>query len=101
MLSISYSSLEFTQDYYDIPDSLMNTADHIKIYINGVYYDGGYALSRAGGIKGIKLADPNALKMDPIYEYFSAHPQDAQKYFETTGQKYERAIDKITFEWRW
>ena len=100
VLSISYSSLEFTQDYYDIPDSLMNTADHIKIYINGVYYDGGYALSRAGGIKGIKLTDPNALKMDPIYEYFSAHPQDAQKYFETTGQKYERAIDKITFEWR-
>lgn len=100
ILSISYSSLEFTQDYYDIPDSLINTTDHVKIYINGVYYDNGYVLSRTGGIKGIKLTDPNAIKIDPVYEYFSAHPEEAQKYFEENGKKYERVIDKITLEWR-
>ena len=100
ILSISYSTFDFTQDYYDIPDSLVNTTDHIKIYINGVYYDNGYVISRAGGIKGIKLTDPNVLKIDPVYEYFSAYPEEAEKYFIEHGKKYQRAIDKITFEWR-
>jgi hypothetical protein len=78
----------------------MNTADYIKIYINGVRYEGEYMLTRAGGIKGIKLLEANCLVIDPIYTYFNMNPKELIKYQETYNKDYKRQIDKITFEWR-
>ena len=88
------------QDYYDIPSSLINTIDLIKIYINGVYYDGEYTISDNGGIKGIKLLDYSALKIDPLYEYFNRYPEELEAYKVKYNKEYKRRIDKITFEWR-
>ena len=100
ILATSYNSYEFTQDYYDIPSSLMNSADYIKIYINGVRYEGEYILTRTGGINGIKLLDTDALVIDPIYTYFNTHPDELIKYKETYNKDYTRQKDNITFEWR-
>ena len=100
ILTTSYNSFEFTKDYYDMPDSLMNTTDFVKIYINGVYYDEGYTFTNRGGIKGIQLLGKNALTIDPIYEFFTRNPEEAEKYLQENGKKYQRAVDKITFEWR-
>ncbi len=100
ILTTSYNSFEFTKDYYDMPDSLMNTTDFVKIYINGVYYDEGYTFTNVGGIKGIKLLGKNALTIDPIYEFFTKNPEEAEKYLQLHGERYKRSIDKITFEWR-
>ena len=100
ILTTSYNSFEFTKDYYDMPDSLMSTTDFVKIYINGVYYDEGYTFTNRGGIKGIQLLGKNALTIDPIYEFFTRNPEEAEKYLQLHGEKYQRSIDKITFEWR-
>ena len=96
----TYNSLDFNQDYYDIPSSLINSIDLIKIYINGVYYDGEYVISDNGGIKGIKLLDYSALKIDPLYEYFNRYPEELELYKAKYNKEYKRRIDKITFEWR-
>lgn len=100
ILDISYNTQEFSQDFYDIPDSLIDTGDYIKIYINGVRYEGEYELSRKGGVKGIKLLEPNFLVIDPILTHFSMNPIDAIEYKNTHNHEYKRQIDKITFEWR-
>ena len=100
VLISSYNTFEFTKDYYDMPDSLMNTTDFVKIYINGIYYDEGYTFTNAGGIKGIRLLGKDALTIDPIYEYFLKNPEAAEEYLHENGKKYQRAVDKITFEWR-
>jgi hypothetical protein len=95
----SYGSLSFTEDYYDLPDSLFNTKDKIKIYINGVYYGDDYTMLNSGGIRGIRLNDIDALTLDPIYVYFQINPEEYEKYKLEHGN-YKRQIDKITFEWR-
>ena len=100
ILATSYNSYEFTQDYYDLPNSLINTADYIKIYINGVRYEGEYILTRTGGVNGIKLLEDNALVMDPIYTYLNNNPSELIKYKETYNKDYTRRKDNITFEWR-
>ena len=99
VLKISYETKEFTQDFYDIPDSLMNTADYIKIYINGVKYEGEYMLIRDGGVKGIRLTSRDALIRDPLYDYFSMHPKALKEYEDHYGE-YIMEQDRITFEWR-
>ena len=100
VLTSSYKTYEFTQDYYDIPESLLNTADYIKIYINGVRYEGEYILTRTGGVKGIKLLESNCLVIDPLYEYFNRHFEELENYKKTYNKDYIRQKDEITFEWR-
>lgn len=101
VLTSSYGTFEFSEDYYDIPRSLTNTVDHVKIYINGVLYKGKYELVTRHGVRGIKLLDNDALKIDPMYEYFNMFPMEWEEYKHLYGtEKYERKIDKITFEWR-
>ena len=97
--TISYGSFDFTEDYYDLPDSLLNTQDKIKIYINGVYYGNDYTIVNKGGVRGIRLDDTDALFIDPVYTYFQMHPEEHEKYMIDNGA-YQRVIDKITFEWR-
>ena len=93
-------ALDFSQDFYDIPDSLINSGDYIKIYINGVLYDNGYKVTRDNGKKAIKLTDVSVLKMDPVRKYFDEYPEEEYKYEQEHGRKYRRTIDRITFEWR-
>jgi hypothetical protein len=93
-------ALEFSQDFYDIPDSLINSGDFIKIYINGILYDNGYTVTRDNGRKSIKLKDISVLKMDPIRKYFDQYPEKEDEYIQEFGGKYRRTIDRITFEWR-
>ena len=93
-------ALDFSQDFYDIPDSLINSGDYIKIYINGVLYDNGYKISRENGKKSIKLTDISVLQMDPVRKYFDQNPEEEDKYEQEFGKKYRRTVDKITFEWR-
>ena len=100
ILASTYKTQEFDQDYYDIPDSLVNSADYIKIYINGVRYEGEYELSRAQGKKGIKLLESNALVMDPLYEYLNMNYDKLEAYNRTYNEAYIRQKDEITFEWR-
>lgn len=100
VLSVSYGTLDFTQDFYDIPETLVTSADLIKIYINGVRYEGEYTTTASNGARGIKLLDPDALKIDPLYQHFLRFPDEAEKYEQTYGKAYERQIDRITFEWR-
>lgn len=97
----SYGTLDFTEDYYDLPRSLGNTMDHIKIYINGVLYKGEYELVNRYGSRGIHLLSNEELKIDPLYEYFNMYPSEWERCKHLFGtEKYERKIDKITFEWR-
>jgi hypothetical protein len=101
---VSYNnagSLELTQDFYNLPESLMNSTDHIKIYINGVYYDEGYTISNAGGVKSIKLTKPGTLFIDPTYTFlYDARNVKNRTDYEQKHGVYQRRIDKITFEWR-
>ena len=101
---VSYNnagSLELTQDFYNLPESLMNSTDHIKIYINGVYYDEGYTISNAGGVKSIKLTKPGTLFIDPTYTFlYDARNIKNRTDYEQKHGVYQRRIDKITFEWR-
>ena len=100
VLVTSYSTYEFNQDFYDVPESLVNTGDLIKIYINGVRYEGEYKIVRYGGVKGIKLMETGALNMDPLYQHFLRFPAELEKYKAMYQKDYERQIDRITFEWR-
>lgn len=102
--AVSYSTagtLELTEDFYDIPESLIMAREHVKIYINGVYYDEGYTLSRDGGFKSIRIDTPNTLFIDPTYSYLNdiRNKKEKEKYENTYGP-YVRRVDKITFEWR-
>ena len=99
ILAISYNTHEFSQDYYDIPESLVNTGDYIKIYINGVRYEGDYKLTNTGGVKGIRLTQLDLI-LDPLYQHFLRYPGDLEAYKAEHEKDYERVIDKITFEWR-
>ena len=91
----SYDSQTFNIEDYDLPKSLKDTHDLIKIYINGVIYDGDY--KNTGGT--IKLLEPNILTIDPIYTYFLLHPDTYKEYKKEHGE-YVRKQDTITFEWR-
>ena len=90
---------EFSSDLYDIPESLVNTIEYVKIYINGVRYDGEYKAINEGGKRIIRLLDCD-LKMDPIYRWFEEESWRREEYKEMHGEYYKRKIDKITFEWR-
>ena len=96
--------LSFKQGEYDIPESLMSTIDHIKIYINGVYYDGGYVREYEDGKFVIKLTQINEsiIKVDPIDDYLKLEIRDSVKRFEYKEKLglNKKRLDKITFEWR-
>ncbi|MGL4877378.1 hypothetical protein [Paraclostridium dentum] len=86
-----------------IPKSLILSQDHIKIFINGVVYDGEYTINRDNG--SIVLLDPNLesiLNIDPIAQYFEINPDAYDEYLIEYGSPYvsKAQIDRITFEWR-
>lgn len=91
---VSYETYSFDILDYDYPKSLMYTKDVIKIYINGVLYDGDY--TNIDGV--ITLLECN-LEEDPLYKYLRMHPS-AMKEYESKYGEYIKHEDTITFEWR-
>ena len=86
-----------------LPKSLMLSQDLIKIFINGVIYDGEYTINRDNG--SITLLDSELelmLNVDPIARYFETHPVEYDEYLQEYGKPYvaKPQTDKITFEWR-
>ena len=86
-----------------IPKSLILTQDIIKIFINGVIYDGEYNINKENG--SITLLDSeleSMLNIDPIARFFEIHPVEHDEYVQEYGKPYtaKKQIDKITFEWR-
>lgn len=86
-----------------IPKSLILTQDIIKIFINGVVYDGEYNINKENG--SITLLDSeleSMLNVDPIARFFETHPVEYDEYIQEYGKPYtaKKQIDKITFEWR-
>lgn len=86
-----------------IPKSLILTQDLIKIFINGVIYDGEYIINKENG--SITLLDSeleSMLNVDPIARFFETHPVEYDEYIQEHGKPYtaKKQTDKITFEWR-
>ena len=86
-----------------LPKSLLLSQDLIKIFINGVIYDGEYTINRDNG--SITLLDSeleSMLNVDPIAKFFETHPIEYDEYLQEYGKPYvaKPQTDKITFEWR-
>ena len=91
---VSYETYSFDILDYDYPISLSNTKDVIKIYINGVLYDGDYT-----NIEGVITLLECSLEEDPLYKYLRMNPSMMKEYEEKYGE-YVKHEDTITFEWR-
>ena len=91
---ISYETLSFDIIDYDYPISLNTTKDLIKIYINGVLYDGDYT-----NIDGVITLLDCKLEKDPLYERLRMD-SDLMKEYENKYGEYKKHEDIITFEWR-
>lgn len=91
---LSYDTQSFDSMDYEFPSSLKNTKDLIKIYINGILYDGTYTFK--DGV--LELNEP-VLNMDPIELYFNSHPQE-YKIWKNKNGEYIAPKDRVTFEWR-
>lgn len=88
------NSLKFTKaEYPSMPESLFNTGDLVKIYINGVFYDGEYRFINDGEVKGIELLDDTAVTKDGIYSSYEIREQ-----YEALYGPYKPI--KVKFEWR-
>jgi hypothetical protein len=91
---VSYETYSFDILDYDYPVSLSQTKDVIKIYINGVLYDGDYT-----NIEGVITLLECSLEEDPLYKYLRMNPSMMKEYEEKYGE-YIKHEDTITFEWR-
>ena len=91
---ISYETHTFDILDYDYPTSLMYSKDIVKIYINGVLYDGDYT-----NIDGVITLLECDLEEDPLYNYLRMNPSAMREYEEKYGE-YIKHEDTITFEWR-
>lgn len=86
-----------------LPKSLLLSQDYIKIYIDGVIYDGEYSINKENG--SITLLDSELeaiLNIDPIARYFETHPLEYDEYLQEHGKAYiaKPQTNIITFEWR-
>ena len=91
---VSYETHTFDILDYEYPTSLMYTKDIIKIYINGVLYDGDYT-----NIDGVITLLECDLEEDPLYNYLKMTPSAMREYEAKYGE-YVKHEDTITFEWR-
>lgn len=91
---ISYDTQSFDTEDYEFPSSLKNSKDLIKIYINGILYDGTYVFK-----DGVLSLNTPVLNMDPIELYFNSHPYE-YKIWKNKNGEYIAPKDRVTFEWR-
>lgn len=86
-----------------IPRSLLLSQDYIKIYIDGIIYEGEYSINRENGSITLLDSDLEAIiNIDPIARYFETHPIAYDEYLEEYGKPYiaNPKTNIITFEWR-
>lgn len=86
-----------------LPQSLILTQDIVKIYIDGVLYDGEYIINRDSS--SIVLLDTqleSIMNIDPIARHFDLYPEDHDEYIREHGAAYiaKPQTNRITFEWR-
>ena len=90
----TYDTGILSYDDYEFPQSLLNSKDEIKIWIDGILYTGGYSVKN----KDIILKN-NPLQPDPIKLYFDSHP-DTYKEWKKENGEYAYRKSRIIFEWR-
>lgn len=93
----------FSREDDGIPESLINTKDFLKIYINGIFYGDEYEIDKEKGYVVLNNSYlVQHLGIDPIDLYFKTNPNEHDKYIEEHGKPYypEQPKDYITFEWR-
>lgn len=93
----------FYMDDDGLPKSLILSQDIIKIYIDGILYDGEYIINRDNG--SIVLLDTELefiINTDPIARYFDLHPDEHERYIYEHKTAYvpNPKTTQITFEWR-
>ena len=91
---VTYDTGVLSYDDYEFPNSLINTKDEVKIWIDGILYTGGYEIRN----RDIILKD-SPLKIDPIKLYFDTHPDEYKEWKKVNGEYYYRR-SRIIFEWR-
>lgn len=91
---VTYDTGILSYDDYEFPNSLINTKDEIKIWIDGILYTGGYKIKN----KDIILTN-SPLQIDPIKLYFDSHP-DIYKEWKRENGEYVYRKSRIIFEWR-
>ena len=90
----TYDTGVFMYEDYEFPNSLLNTKDEIKIWIDGILYTGGYEIKN----KNIVLKN-SPLQPDPIRLYFDSHP-DTYKEWKAKNGEYSYKRSRVIFEWR-
>ena len=91
---VTYDTGVLSYDDYEFPNSLINTKDEVKIWIDGILYTGGYEIRN----RDIILKN-SPLKIDPIKLYFDTHPDEYKEWKKVNGEYYYRR-SRIIFEWR-
>ena len=91
---VTYDTGVLPYEDYEFPNSLINTKDEIKIWIDGILYTGGYEIKN----KDIILKN-SPLQTDPIRLYFDTHPDTYKEWRKNNGE-YTYRRSRIIFEWR-
>lgn len=91
---VTYDTGVLLYDDYEFPNSLLNSKDEIKIWIDGILYTGGYEIKN----KNIVLKN-SPLQLDPIKMYFDMHPDTYNEWKKDNGE-YVYRRSRIIFEWR-
>lgn len=102
-IPVRYTGQQYFSTQDDgLAESLLNTKDLVKIYINGIIYTGEYTINRDAGILVIEDATiTQNFNVDVIENHFIKNPVAYAKYQQEYGKYYaKKVIDKITFEWR-
>ena len=91
---VTYDTGVLPYEDYEFPNSLINSKDEIKIWIDGILYTGGYEIKN----KDIVLKN-SPLQPDPIRLYFDTHPDTYREWKKDNGE-YTYRRSRIIFEWR-
>lgn len=97
---------ELFVDKYDLDPSVLEAADEILIFVNGIFTSAklhdGYKLNIARN--SIMITDPdinNVIRSDSEYEYLIGHPDEHAKYLEQNNNiEYKQKETDMIIEWR-
>lgn len=95
-----------------VPESLINSNDEVKIFVNGYFYGMANKDNTNKAMATIDLDRKeitlnhedyvNYIHTDPIYTHFKMNPEEHDQYIMEHGNPYNAQIQEnyITFEWR-
>lgn len=99
--------------HYNLPIGILEPADEIMIYIDGIYTGlrkavdenmqaFAYAVNRYSGNLTIKDVDwINRITNDPLYTFYESHPEAKLAYQNTHGgDSYQKRCHSILLDWR-